>query len=95
MRCRWIPLLLMAWAPFAFAAQIDKSDLNGDGSVDEQDLNIVATDYLEEDPSTVDWCLFRESSILNPKYFRRVMQDSIKHYQALLDYINVAYGCDA
>jgi len=94
MRCRWIPLLLMAWAPFAFAAQIDKSDLNGDGSVDEQDLNIVATDYLEEDPSTVDWCLFRESSILNPKYFRSVMQDSIKHYQALLDYINAAYSCD-
>jgi len=95
MRCRWIPLLLMAWAPLAFAANIDKSDLNGDGSVDDQDLDIVATVYLEEDPSTVDWCNFRESSILNPKYFRRVMQDSIKHYQALLDYINVAYGCDA
>jgi DNA-binding beta-propeller fold protein YncE len=71
-----------------------KSDLNGDGIVDGQDLDIVATDYLEEDPSTVDWCLFRESSILNPKYFRRIMSDSIKHYQALLDYINVAYGCD-
>jgi DNA-binding beta-propeller fold protein YncE len=90
----WFVLIFLAWAPFALAAQIDKSDLNGDGIVDDQDLVIVATDYLEEDPSTVDWCRFRESSILNPKYFRRIMSDSIKHYQALLDYINVAYGCD-
>jgi len=90
----WFILVFLALMPLAQAAQIDKSDLNGDGIVDDQDLDIVATDYLEQDPSTVDWCVFRESSILNPKYFRRIMSDSINHYQALLDYINVAYGCD-
>jgi DNA-binding beta-propeller fold protein YncE len=87
-------LACLAFGPAAIAARIDKSDLNGDGFVDDQDLEIVATDYLEQDPSTVDWCVFRESSILNPKYFRRIMSDSIKHYQALLDYIDAAYGCD-
>jgi hypothetical protein len=91
---RWIVLVFLAWASLALAAPIDKSDLNGDGIVDHQDLDIVATDYLKQDPSTVVWCDFRESSILNPKYFRRIMSDSIKHYQALLDYINAAYGCD-
>jgi hypothetical protein len=90
----WVVPILLAWTTFSLAAPIDKSDLNGDGIVDYQDLVIVATDYLEEDPNTYDWCVFRESSILNPKYFRSVMSDSIKHYQALLDYINVAYGCD-
>jgi len=87
-------LVVLTWVPLALAAAIDKSDLSGDGFVDDQDLEIVAIDFLEQDPGAVNWCDFRESSILNPKYFRRIMLDSIKHYQALLDYIDAAYGCD-
>jgi hypothetical protein len=90
----WIALFFMAVAPFASAAHIDKSDLNGDGVVDDLDLQIFAGLYFEEPFETIDWCAFYESSMLNEKYFRRIVSDQIDHYTALLDYIADAYACE-
>ena len=38
----WIALIFLVWAPFAHGAHIDKSDLNGDGVVDDRDVQIFA-----------------------------------------------------
>jgi hypothetical protein len=94
MNFRWIPLLLwLAWAPLALA-NFDKSDLNGDGIVDQQDLEIFASLHFEEDFDSIDWCAFYESSMLNEKYFRRIVRDRIDYYESLMSYIASAYGCD-
>jgi hypothetical protein len=90
----WIALILLAWVPLAQAAHIDKSDLNGDGVVNDSDVQIFADLYFEEPYETIDWCNFYESSMLNEKYFRRIVSDQIDHYTALLSYIAYAYGCE-
>lgn len=94
MSFRFFPLLLLAWVGFAFANPVDKSDLNSDGVVDNLDLEIFASLYFEEDFDSIDWCAFYESSMLNEKYFRRVVSDNIDSYTLLLDYIVEAYGCE-
>jgi DNA-binding beta-propeller fold protein YncE len=75
-------------------AHIDKSDLNGDGVVNDLDLQIFAGLYFEEPYETIDWCAFYESSMLNEKYFRRIVSDQIDHYTALLGYIADSKGCE-
>ena len=93
---------LWALVVFAFLAAgqavaaptTDKSDMNGDGIVDQQDLEIFASLHFEEDFDSIDWCAFYESSMLNEKYFRRVVGDRIEYYEALLSYIASAYGCE-
>jgi hypothetical protein len=55
MRCHWISLLSLVWVAFALADPIDRSDLNGDGAVDTQDIQIFSSRYLGQDWSTVDW----------------------------------------
>ena len=75
------------------APATDKSDLNGDGVVDALDLEFFSNLYLEQDYQTVDWCAFYQSSIENPKYFRRVVSDKPEYYQQLFDYIVVTYDC--
>src|SRR5210317_1622227 len=94
MTCRWLTLLFLAWVAFAQAAHIDKSDLNGDGVVDALDVEIFSNLYLDQDPSTVDWCNFYTSSVLNEKYFRKVVSDWIDHCKLLLDYIAEANQCE-
>jgi len=89
----WFVLIFLAFAPFALA-NFDKSDLNGDGIVDQQDLEIFASLHFEEDFDSIDWCAFYESSMLNEKYFRRVVGDRIDYYESLMSYIAAAYGCD-
>ena len=92
---RWSFLLLLVAMGAALAAKtVDKSDLNNDGTVDSLDLAIFSDLYLEQDYQTVDWCTFYESSVLNPKYFRRIVSDKIEHYTLLLDYIDWTYQCD-
>jgi hypothetical protein len=86
-------LVVLAWLPIADAAPFDRSDLNGDGSVDVFDLEIFSTMYLEEDYQTVDWCNFYESSVLNEKYFRSVTSDKTANHKQLLDFIAVSYDC--
>ena len=92
---RWIllPSLFLAWASFAHAANIDKSDLNGDGIVDHRDVELLATDQLDTTWEAVDACNFYASSILNPRYFRRVTKDNVEYYGELMDYIAASEGC--
>jgi hypothetical protein len=90
----WIALIFIAWAPFVQANPVDKSDLNGDGIADDRDVEIFAGLYFEEPYETIDWCVFYESSMLNEKYFRRVVSDNIDSYKLLLDYIALRYACD-
>ena len=91
---QWIALILMAWVPLVQGAHIDKSDLNGDGVVNDLDLQIFADLYFEEPYEAIDWCAFYESSMLNEKYFRRIVSDQIDHYAALLSYIADSKGCE-
>src|SRR5210317_294167 len=39
MTCRWITLLLLIWVPVITAAEINRSDLNNDGTVDVSKAN--------------------------------------------------------
>jgi hypothetical protein len=91
----WIALIFMAVVPFAQANPVDKSDLNGDGAVNDLDLQIFAGLYFEEPYETIDWCAFYETSMLDEKYFRRIVSDNIDRYKTLMSYIAVSYGCDA
>ena len=92
---RWIllPSLFLAWASFAHAIEIDKSDLNGDGIVDYRDVEQLATEQLDTSWEDVDACNFYTSSILNPRYFRRVTKDNVEYYGELMDYIAASEGC--
>jgi hypothetical protein len=83
----------MAWAPLALG-NIDKSDLNGDGVVDATDLELFSNIYFGQSYETVDWCAFYESSVNNPKSFRKLTSDRIDYYTALFNYIVSAYGCE-
>jgi hypothetical protein len=95
MSCRAIALLLlMISMPLAQAGHTEKSDLNGDGAVDTQDIELFASRYLGQDWLTVDWCAFYESSITNPKYFRQVVSDKVEHYQLLLNLIAETFECN-
>ena len=93
MRCRWISLLSLVWLALAQAAAIDRSDLNGDGAVDTQDIELFSSRYLGQDWLTVDWCAFYESSISNPKYFREIVSDKVEHFQILLNLIADTFEC--
>ena len=88
-------LFVLALAPISQAADFDKSDLNNDGMVDTLDLEIFSTEFFGQDWETVDWCNFYESSILNEKYFRRIVSDKLAHYKILLDFIAATYDCQA
>lgn len=90
---RLIALLLMSFMPLAVGAHIDRSDLNGDGAVDTQDIELFSSRYLGQDWMTVDWCAFYQSSISNPKYFRQIVSDKVENFQLLLNLIAETYGC--
>ena len=87
-------LVVLAASAGSFAAPVDRSDLNGDGVVDTQDIDIFASRYLGQDPTTVDWCAFYESSITNPKYFREITSSKVEHFQLLLNLIANTYECN-
>jgi hypothetical protein len=89
----FVVLVLMASGQVLAAPKIDKSDLNGDGIVDHQDVDILASNLAESDWQAIDACNFYQSSILNPKYFRRVVRDDVDYYGELLDYMAAAEGC--
>ncbi|MDH3909376.1 MAG: hypothetical protein OEU83_10100, partial [Gammaproteobacteria bacterium] len=59
----WIALIFIAWAPFAQAAHVDRSDQNDDGVVNDLDLQIFAGLYFEEPYEEIDWCVFYETSM--------------------------------
>lgn len=88
----WIPLLILAWAPLAHAAQIDRSDLNGDGLVDARDVGSFADRYLSANGGDA-WCNFLESISGNEQYFRSVVSDNINRYLNLLNAAANIYDC--
>ena len=90
----WIALIFIAWAPFVQGAHVDRSDQNDDGVVNDLDLQIFAGLYFEEPYEEIDWCVFYETSMLDEKYFRKIVSDNIDRYKALMSYIAVSYGCD-
>ena len=89
----FVVLVLMAGGQALAAPKVDKSDLNGDGVVDQQDVDILASNLPETDWQNIDACNFYQSSVLNPKYFRRIVRDDVGYYTELLDYMAAVEGC--
>ena len=94
-RSLWVLVALVVFAggQGIAAAAIDKSDLNGDGVVDDQDVAIFAGLYFEESDKAIDWCAFYQSSTQNEKYFRRVISDGVDRYESLLNQIATSSDC--
>jgi DNA-binding beta-propeller fold protein YncE len=89
----------LAWAPLVDAAPkppstTGKSDLNRDGVVNYDDLVIFSSDYLGQNVETVDWCAFWEGTSLEADLYGRPPSFYIKHFSALITFINNNYGCD-
>lgn len=89
----------LVWAPLADAAPKTsptngKSDLNRDGIVDYNDLVIFSSNYLGRNVETVDWCAFWEGTSLEDELYGRQPGFYIKHFSALLTFINNNFGCD-
>ena len=63
--------------------------------MDYRDVELLATEQLDTSWEDVDACNFYASSILNPRYFRRVTKDNVAYYGELLDYIAATEGCFA
>lgn len=91
---RLIALLLMSIVPFAQSAPVDRSDLNGDGAVDTQDLEIFADRYFAPGGGEVEWCVFLESVSSNNQYFRSVVSDNVNRYLLLLNVAADTYDCN-
>lgn len=91
---RLIALLLMSIVPFVQSAPVDRSDLNGDGAVDTQDLEIFADRYLAPGGGDVEWCVFLESVSSNNQYFRSVVSDNVNRYLLLLNVAADTYDCN-
>ena len=64
----------------ATAAQaMDRSDLIKDGYIDEQDLQVFSTKYLEQHMETVDWCAFYESTANAEQMYGKPPRHYLKH----------------
>jgi len=72
---------------------VDKSDQNGDAIVDNLDLTLFGTVYLETYWGTVDWCLFYESTIAGADFEGRRTKYYLKHFGQLLVFINDNFYC--
>jgi hypothetical protein len=71
----------------------DKSDLNGDSQVDLQDLIIFSTNYLEQNWTGVDWCLFYENTLAGQPFDGRSTDYYLLHFVDLLSFINIEFEC--
>jgi len=80
--------LALAW-PLALAAGgPGKSDLNGDGQVDYDDLTLFSTRYLGVEVSTVDWCDFFEAAQREGDLYGRTTDFYRRQFSELLLDIN-------
>ena len=79
---------VLAFAPVAEAApkkdneNVDNSDLNKDKVVDDDDLVIFSTRYLEMDWETVDWCAFWEATSDEGELYGRTTEYYRRHYSS-------------
>lgn len=72
---------------------VDKSDLNNDMVVDQADLGIFSTNYLETYWETIDWCLFYDSTIAGTDFEGRRTKYYLKHFGQLLVFMNEYFYC--
>jgi hypothetical protein len=72
-----------------------KSDLNGDGVVDLDDLAIFSMNYLEQSWESVDWCVFHGAVLSGSDFEGRSTKYYLRHFGALLDFINDYFSCGA
>ena len=75
------------------ASTTGKSDLNGDGVVDLEDLVIFSTIHLETSWENVDWCLFHGATLAGADYDGRPTGYYLRHFGELLDFINSHFNC--
>ena len=71
----------------------DKSDPDGDGDVDLDDLVIFSTNYLERHWESVDWCVFHGSTLAGVKFEGRSTRYFLQHFTLLLTFINTNFEC--
>lgn len=71
----------------------DNSDLNGDSIVDQADLEIFSTNYLEQDWESVDWCLFYDSTVAGQPFDGRSTAYYLAHFVDLLSFIDSEFWC--
>ena len=90
----WIALIFMAVVPLAQAKAVDRSDLNGDGAVDTQDVEIFADSYLAPGAGVAEWCNFLESVSSNAQHFRSVVSDKVDRYLLLLNVAADTHSCN-
>jgi hypothetical protein len=97
-----LSLLIAAvvWAPTTAAASkkkppntSDSSDLNNDGVVDYADLTLFSSIYLEQDVSTIDWCVFIDATGLEGELYGRPPDYYTKHFGFLLSFTSDYFGC--
>ena len=75
-------------------ATTDRSDLNGDGKVDFDDLVIFSVKFLEQNVDDVEWCKFYETVAQGGRIYGKLTTYFQKHFRTLLGVINDIYGCE-
>jgi sugar lactone lactonase YvrE len=108
-------LSLMVFSPLTRAEpeneqallSIEKSDLNGDGLVDGDDLLILGSRFLKNHKSVIDWCGFYDATVSGTNFDARAKKGDKKskkgkptkyfrkHFKLMLTFINDEYACDA
>ena len=73
----------------------DKSDMNGDSAVDQLDLALFSTKYLDRPSDAVDWCLFYEVTLAGDDFDGIKTGFFLMHFQELLSFINLYFSCNA
>jgi hypothetical protein len=69
------------------------SDLNQDGVIDDQDLELFRSAYLSQDGETINWCNFYKAATTNERFFRRHTANRSERYTRLLNFIADSYDC--
>jgi hypothetical protein len=85
--------LAAAWVPVA-NGDPGKSDLNGDGTIDYEDLTLFSSRYLGVEASAVDWCEFFEAAQRDGELYGRTTDFYRRQFPELLFFINREFDCD-
>jgi hypothetical protein len=71
----------------------DKSDLNGDGWLNIDDLVIFSGHYLEVNWETADWCGFYTATTSEQRYQGKITSYYLKNFGMLLGFIYDHFSC--